>query len=90
MPQEGLLCLFVVFVELNLSVDAGLFPEHRHWAADLHVGETVVVDDDDLLRFAKVGDLAFGVQASGVVTRAAFLEGTACEQEVLDLFACVS
>jgi hypothetical protein len=30
MPQECLFCLLVVFVELYLSVDARLFPEHGY------------------------------------------------------------
>lgn len=76
MPQKCLFCLFVVFVELYFGIYSGLFPEHGYRATNLHMGETIVVDDDDLFGLTKVGHLSFGIQSSGIVSGTTFLEGS--------------
>jgi hypothetical protein len=83
---EGLLCLLVVFVELHLCINACLFPKHGDGTSDLHVGKTVVVDYDDLLCFAEVCHLSFGVQASSIIPCTALLERSPGNQVVLNLF----
>ena len=87
MTQEGLLGLLVVFVELDFSVDTGLFPEHGHRAADLHVRKTVVVYDYDLLCLAEVCHLSLRVQAAGIIPSSAFLKRPPSYQVVFNLFA---
>lgn len=90
MPQEWLFCLLVGFAKLYLIVDAKINPEYGYWTADLHVGETVIVDNDDLLSLTEICHMAFWVKTTGNVTNAAFFDRATGEQEVFDLLAFVN
>ena len=76
MLETGLLCLFVIVIELYFCVDSALFPEDRDRTSDLEVGKTVIIDEDDLFGFTEIGHMAFGVEPSGVIASASFFPGS--------------
>lgn len=72
MLSESSLSFFVVIVELNFGINSSLFPESRNRPSNLQMRKTVVVDENKLLCFTKVGDMTFVIDTSVIVTSSAF------------------
>lgn len=84
MSLKGKAVILVSAIKLNLSIDTGLLPERRDWASDLQMRKQIASNDNNLLTFAEISGMAFGIESSGVVSCPTLLPASSSDQDVLN------
>ena len=84
MALECLLVAFSVWIDLDCLVDSCLPPEQRDRPSDQQMAKTGVSGKEELLRLAKVSDVALNINSSGVEAGPSLHPTSPRDQDILE------